>query len=113
MGGGEAARGAPAGGDPDLFRGTAWFYARYRPDYPAALFDVLVEAFGLDGTGCLVDLGAGTGAMCLPLAHHVANVVAIDPDADMLAEARREAGEQGITNIAWRQGRAEETEIAP
>ena len=47
----------------DLFAGTAWHYARYRPGYPQAFFDDLARQFRLDGTGRLLDLGCGTGQL--------------------------------------------------
>lgn len=70
-----------------LFAGTAWHYARYRPGYPRLLFDDLVDRFGLDGTGRLLDLGCGTAQLLLPLAEHVAEAVGIDPEPEMLARS--------------------------
>ena len=83
----------------DLFAGTAWHYARYRPGYPQALFDDLARQFRLDGTGRLLDLGCGTGQLTLPLAEHVAEAIGMDPEPEMLAEA---AGQAQATNITKR-----------
>jgi ubiquinone/menaquinone biosynthesis C-methylase UbiE len=69
-----------------LFGGTAWYYARYRPAYPPELLDRLAAAAGLDGTGRLLDLGCGPGLLAVPLARHVAEVVAVDVEPEMLAE---------------------------
>jgi ubiquinone/menaquinone biosynthesis C-methylase UbiE len=69
-----------------LFAGTAWYYARYRPAYPQELVDRLAAAAGLDGTGRLLDLGTGTGLLAVPLSSHVEEVVAVDPEAEMLSE---------------------------
>jgi SAM-dependent methyltransferase len=69
-----------------LFGGTARYYAQYRPGYPQELLDGLAAAAGLDGTGRLLDLGAGTGHLAVPLARYVEEVVAVDPEAEMLAE---------------------------
>ena len=69
-----------------LFGGTAWYYARFRPGYPQELLDRLAAAAGLDGTGRLLDLGAGTGYLAVPLARYVEEVVAVDPEPEMLAE---------------------------
>ena len=71
----------------DLFTGAAWWYARYRPGYPAPFFRHLITRFGLDGTGRLLDLGCGTGQLRLPLAPQVADAVGVDPQLEMLAEA--------------------------
>ena len=42
---------------PLMFKGTAPYYARYRPGYPPELLVRLAAAAGLDGTGRLLDLG--------------------------------------------------------
>jgi ubiquinone/menaquinone biosynthesis C-methylase UbiE len=68
------------------FAGTAWYYARFRPGYPPALLEGLAASAGLDGTGRLLDLGSGTGHLAVPLARHVEDVVAVDPEAEMLAQ---------------------------
>lgn len=88
----------------DLFASTAWYYARYRPGYPQELFDLVIDRFGLDGTGRMLDLGCGTGQMILPLAGHVAEVIGMDPEPEMLAEARRVVQAAGITNVTWIDG---------
>jgi SAM-dependent methyltransferase len=88
----------------DLFAGTAWHYARYRPGYPEAFFDDLARQFRLDGTGRLLDLGCGTGQLTLPLAGHVAEAVGMDPEPEMLAEAAGQARADNVTNVTWAQG---------
>jgi 2-polyprenyl-3-methyl-5-hydroxy-6-metoxy-1,4-benzoquinol methylase len=84
--------------------GTALHYARYRPGYPPAFLDDLIQRLGLDGTGRLLDLGCGTGQLTLPLAAHVAEAVGMDPESEMLTEAIRQAREQAIANVSWIQG---------
>ncbi len=93
--------------DPTLFQGAAWHYARYRSRYPQALFDLLADLFQLDGTGRLLDLGCGAGLVAIPLSYRFTEVVAIDPDAEMLQEAEAEAKATGVTNIRWIRDRAE------
>jgi SAM-dependent methyltransferase len=73
------------GDDLGLFTGTASYYARFRPRYPPELLRLLVEHAGLDGRGRLLDLGSGPGFLAVPLARHVAEVVAVDPEPEMLA----------------------------
>jgi SAM-dependent methyltransferase len=87
--------------DRDLFRGTAHWYARYRPGYPADFIAEIISRFDLDGSGSLLDLGCGPGQLALPLAPHVAEVIGMDPQPDMLAEADRAAREAGIANVRW------------
>ncbi len=93
---------------PDLFKGTAWYYARFRPPYPDELFDHVKKRFGLDGTGTLLDLGCGTGNLAIPLATEFEEVIGIDLEPEMLAEARQQALRAGVGNITWIESRAED-----
>lgn len=91
--------------DPEeLFRSTAPYYARHRPGYPPALFRRLADLQGLDGTQHALDLGCGTGQIAIPLAGLVAQVVAVDPQPDMLEWGRRQAAVAKADNIAWTLG---------
>lgn len=92
------------GSNDGMFAGTAWHYARYRPDFPQVFFDDLIRSRRLDGTGRLLDLGCGTGQLTLPLAAHVAEAVGLDPEAEMLVEAARKARAAHVTNVTWAQG---------
>ncbi|OLC29168.1 MAG: hypothetical protein AUH31_07495 [Armatimonadetes bacterium 13_1_40CM_64_14] len=94
--------------DPALFLGTAWYYARYRLPYPAEVFALLIRTFALDGRGCLLDLGAGTGEVAVPLSTHVEQVVAVEPDAEMIVEGEARARSAGAGNIRWEHAAAEE-----
>lgn len=85
----------------DLFAGTAWYYARYRPSYPDAVFGRLRAAFRLEGTGRLLDLGCGTGELGRLLHADFEEVVGLDLSSDMLAEARQRSEVAGIANIRW------------
>lgn len=93
--------------DPTLFQGAAWYYARYRSRYPQSLFDLLTNLFNLDGTERLLDLGCGAGLVAIPFSNQFAEVVAIDPDADMLQAAQADAAAVGANNIRWIHDRAE------
>ncbi|MFJ9844728.1 class I SAM-dependent methyltransferase [Kitasatospora sp. NPDC101155] len=92
--------------DETLFAGTAAHYARGRLPYAPGLAEALTEALGLDGTGRLLDVGCGPGTLALGLAHLFAEVVGVDPDDGMIAEARR-AG-VGERRVTWVRARAEE-----
>jgi ubiquinone/menaquinone biosynthesis C-methylase UbiE len=87
-----------------VFEGTASWYAKYRPSYPTELFNDIAEHFGLDRTGRLLDLGCGTGEMAIPLAGYFKNVLAIDPDSQMLKYAQTKAQSLKVTNIKWQIG---------
>lgn len=86
---------------PDLFEGTAWYYARYRPGYPSEAFDALVKRFGLNGSTHLLDLGCGTGQIALQMAVRGIPVHAVDPEVEMLAEGLRAQRRAETHGIAW------------
>lgn len=56
----------------------------------------------------VLDVAAGTGHLGRAIAPHVKRVVALDTTAEMLAEGRREAEEDGIENIVFEHGIAED-----
>lgn len=94
--------------DASLYRGAAEFYSRGRTPYPPELAEALTAALGLDGSGRLLDVGCGPGSVTLLLAPRFAEAVGLDPDADMLAEARRAADRAGVGHVTWRRLRAEQ-----
>ena len=51
------------------------------------------------GCSSLLDVGAGCGALCIPLARGFERVVALDSSSAMLNELRGEAGRVGLKNI--------------
>ncbi|OGN01040.1 MAG: hypothetical protein A3B91_02920 [Candidatus Yanofskybacteria bacterium RIFCSPHIGHO2_02_FULL_41_29] len=92
----------------ELFRGAAWYYAKYRRGYPDAFFKHIIKSFNLDKTFRVLDLGTGTGQIAIPLARYVREVVAVDPEQEMLDEGRSQAEKSGIKNISWLLSRAED-----
>jgi len=91
------------------FGAAASAYAQHRPDYPQAAIDwALAPAQRLARRPAyILDLGAGTGKLTAQLARRTLHgapprVIAVDPDADMLAELDRLLPD--VTAIA---GRAE------
>ncbi|MFJ4880816.1 class I SAM-dependent methyltransferase [Streptomyces sp. NPDC088745] len=95
--------------DDTLFSGTATYYRRGRLPYAPGLTEVLAEVLRLDGRGRLIDVGCGPGTLGLSLAHLFNEIVGVDPDAGMIAEATREAAERGVTEkTQWVQARAED-----
>lgn len=91
--------------DRSPFAEAAPWY-RFRAPYPAACFEHLRAAFGLDAAGRVLDLGCGPGTLTIPLSRIAGAVVAIDPDPGMLAQGRADAAD--ARNIRWLQGRAED-----
>ncbi|MBV9662534.1 MAG: class I SAM-dependent methyltransferase [Actinobacteria bacterium] len=94
--------------DPTIYLGSARHYVNGRPRYSAVLADTIRNELGLDGHGVLVDVGCGPGIVALELAHLFDEVIGVDQDAGMLAEAARQAGRRGITNVSWRQALGED-----
>lgn len=97
----------------DLYRGTAPFYDRYRPTYPAELLADLCERLPVSGRGRLLDLACGTGQVALPLAGRFSVVVALDQEGESVAFGRAKALAAGQDNICWVVGAAETVEVSP
>jgi ubiquinone/menaquinone biosynthesis C-methylase UbiE len=93
--------------DSTLFEGAARQYAQYRTKYPPAVYEKLAQIFNLNGRGQLLDLGCGPGLIAISLQNLFEEVVAIDPDPEMLKEAKQQANSAGITNITWLEQGAE------
>lgn len=84
------------------FTDRAADYVRWRPDYPAAAFDAMLE--GLDPARLhAADVGAGTGISSRQLADRGLDVVAVEPNAAM-----REAAAPH-PRVRWAHGTAEAT----
>ncbi|GGX29859.1 class I SAM-dependent methyltransferase [Streptomyces lomondensis] len=94
--------------DDTLFAGTAAYYERGRLPYAPGLADALAGALRLDGRGRLIDVGCGPGTIALSLAHLFGEIVGVDPDSGMIAEAARAAAGRGVGDRSrWVQARAE------
>jgi ubiquinone/menaquinone biosynthesis C-methylase UbiE len=94
--------------DPDLFRGAAEYYVRFRPPYAREAIDHVISAFGLGARDRVLDLGCGPGTLTVPFAQVAGEVLAMDPDPGMLAEGRRQATAAGLTSIEWREAGSRE-----
>lgn len=80
---------------------VADLYHKYRHGYPAAVIDILADAFQLSADDVVIDLGCGTGQLAVPVAERVRAVVGIDPEADMLRRASKAAREADVVNVSW------------
>lgn len=85
-------------------------YRRYRPSYPSAAIDAVLNGVrGAGGTSIAwraADVGAGTGISARLLADRGVKVIAIEPNEQM----RRQA--EPHPNIQWQAGTAEATGLA-
>jgi SAM-dependent methyltransferase len=79
------------------FRSAAAHYVTGRPPYPSALIDRVAEACGVGHEDRVLDLGCGPGPLALAFAGHAGEVVAVDPEPNMLDLARAAAA--GVGNI--------------
>lgn len=69
----------------DHFSGHAGEYARYRPSYPAELYEYLASI--APGRGLAWDCGTGNGQAALGLARYFSRVIATDASAEQVAHA--------------------------
>lgn len=91
----------------DAFSGLADTYAGHRPGYPFAAIKAALD--GPPVPARAADVGCGTGISARLLAAAGAAVIAIDPNPDMLDEARRHPG---AAPIEFRRAEAEATGLA-
>jgi SAM-dependent methyltransferase len=71
------------------FELVAGVYERARPEYPAEAVAWLAEQLDLREGRAVLDLGAGTGKLTRALVQTGAEVIAVEPGEQMLAELRR------------------------
>src|SRR6185295_15184654 len=74
------------------FSAAAGDYHKHRPSYPAALIDWLLREAAVPQGGRIADVGCGTGIATRLLAARGLEVVGVDPNPEMLAEARGAGG---------------------
>lgn len=70
-------------------------YDRYRPSYPAALFDLIADRLALPERPRVADIGAGTGKASMAMAARGWQVTAVEPGEPMLAVLRERAAAAG------------------
>ena len=94
----------------DRFTSRVADYVKYRPSYPAAYLDYLVNEVGFSPDSIVADIGAGTGILSKLLARRVKTVLAVEPNAEM----RRAAAEycKDIANVFIIDGSAEATSLS-
>ena len=85
-------------------------YVKYRPNYPAAIVDVLRADYGLTPDSTIADIGAGTGILSALWLRNGNRVFGVEPNREM-----REAGERMLAaypNFTSVDGTAEATTLA-
>jgi SAM-dependent methyltransferase len=85
--------------EPDLYRGTAGYYDRFRLPYPDAMIADLVRRTAPSGRGRLLDLACGTGQLAFPLRASFADVWCVDAEPGMTEVVRAKAIAVGAVHI--------------
>jgi len=78
--------------------------------------DIATRKLDIDSECTVLDIGAGTGRLTIPLAQTVKKVTAIEPSKGMLKYLKEDMSKEGLTNITcinkrWEDVSAEEIDI--
>ena len=93
-------------------RTVAWYErANARSDYARRVLHAIADLLAECGTA--LDVGAGFGALALPLARRLAHVTAVEPTPAMVAALRRAAAREGLRNLTVHQAAWGAVEVAP
>ena len=98
---------------PDLYRGTAADYDRFRLPYPDELIEDLCRRAHVTGRGRLLDLASGPGTVTFALCDRFDEVWAVDLEPEAVEFGARKAVALGAQNVRWMAGRAEDVEPEP
>lgn len=70
------------------FASAAELYQRVRPDYPQQIVDWLRDDLNINTQSSAIDMGAGTGKFLDYLKQATANIIAVEPIAEMLEQLK-------------------------
>jgi ubiquinone/menaquinone biosynthesis C-methylase UbiE len=90
----------------ERFSGFADLYDKYRPTPPEILADVVLQMAQIETPQLIVDLGSGTGLATRYWATKAAQVIGIEPSADMRRQA---AAQTDAQNVSYREGFSHQT----
>ena len=82
-----------------VFGEVADLYDRYRPAYPDAVVDDLINLAALEQGTLVLEVGAGTGKATAMFAERGIRVLAVEPSAEMAGVARRMFGDRPAVQI--------------
>jgi SAM-dependent methyltransferase len=99
--------------DPDLYRGAAGYYDRFRVPYPDVMIDDLARHAAPSGRGRLLDLACGTGQLAFPLRDRFAEVWAVDAESGMTEAVRAKAIAADAAHIRTVTADAEDLDADP
>jgi ubiquinone/menaquinone biosynthesis C-methylase UbiE len=96
----------------EIWTGEAIKYDRTRPTPPPALLDLLTQLIHTPHPALVVDLGSGTGLSTAIWGERAQQVIGIEPNADMRAQAvRKIAHHPYAAQIEYREGVAHQTSL--
>lgn len=90
----------------ERFSNKAKLYADHRLDYHPAAFEHILQTQAKPQNTWVADVGAGGGEVCRHLAGRVQRVIAIEPNANMRANAIERLGQQPSVSICAAQAEA-------
>lgn len=92
----------------ERFSGLAQSYSKSRPSYPKSAIDYIFETCQLKQGSTVADIGCGTGISSRLFAREGVHVIGIEPNEDMLSQARAcDTASGGV--VEYRSGTAEAT----
>lgn len=77
------------------------------------VIEAVLEQAGDSAQGTVVDVGAGGGALAIPLASRARQVIALDVSSRMLERLNERAGEEGLDNVETNTVPIEEFDLRP
>lgn len=71
------------------YEGTYEYYAKYRPDVPEEVINLIVNHFNIELSDRILDLGCGTGKIALAMDAKCNEIIGLDIDSEMLNWAQK------------------------
>lgn len=93
------------------FNTCATEYHKFRPDYPMALFELLIERFKLSSNSLIADIGCGTARASIPFAEQNIKVIGFDSSLEMLQLGQKTCKDLGLS-VHFLQSSAEEIPLS-
>ena len=90
-----------SGDNSNPFTSAETYYAEHRPGYSEEIVRYLKDRFELDDAARVLDLGCGAGQIAVSIAQFAGEVVGMDPNEEMLRQARTRAESAGRENVEW------------
>lgn len=83
-----------------FFSGIHKYYARYRPDIPKEVINIIVKYFNIGPADRILDIGCGTGQVAIAMEDRCGEMICLDSDREMLNWAKK-ATKYLKTKFSW------------